>query len=222
MERLHGVDDADVGTLAARASRRPSSSSVSARISTALGAAEPRGAQLHLRGRLLAGDEQRPPAPRDRAERAQEERRLADAGLAADEDERRGHEAAAEHAVELGDAGRDPRRLLDLDVDEPQQRLAARRRRRRVRPTTSSTSVPNALQPGHFPSQRPASRAAFRARRTGLRRLRHRASLGVGFRRQSCTKSRRSLASRAPVDKSPGDTAADDRKGRAAWIDSTR
>ena len=41
------------------------SSSVSARISTSLGAAEPRGAQLHLRGRLLAGDEERAPARRE-------------------------------------------------------------------------------------------------------------------------------------------------------------
>ena len=89
------------------------------------------------------------------AERREQQRRLADAGLAADEHERGRHEAAAEHAVELGDAGRDPRR-------------PPRRRRRRGEAAAvpgqaaapragaaSSTSVPNAPQPGHRPSQRP-------------------------------------------------------------------
>ena len=56
------------------------------------------------------------------AERHQEQRRLADARLAADEHERRRHEPAAEHAVELVDTGRDPRRLLGDDVDEAKQR----------------------------------------------------------------------------------------------------
>ena len=88
--------------------------------------------------------------------RGQEQRRLADARLAADEHERGGHEAAAEHAVELRHAGRDPRRLLGLDVDEPQERLRRRLGRRETWPTTSSTSVPKAAQPGHFPNQRPA------------------------------------------------------------------
>src|SRR5439155_24001535 len=70
----------------------------------------------------------------DRAQRHQREGRLADAGLAAHEDERRGHEPAAENAVELRDTRRDPLRLLRVDLDEPEQRtggsrlLAGRRR----------------------------------------------------------------------------------------------
>ena len=90
-----------------------------------------------------------------RAQRHQQQRRLADTGLAADEHERRRDEAAAEHAVELGDAGRDALGLGGVDVDEPQQRL----RRRDAAGTSggpSSTSVPNASQPGHLPNQRPA------------------------------------------------------------------
>jgi hypothetical protein len=56
--------------------------------------------------------------------------RLADAGLAADEHERRRHDAAAEHAVELGHARRDALRFLRVDVDEAEQRLRRRLRSR--------------------------------------------------------------------------------------------
>ena len=48
---------------------------------------------------------------------------LADAGLAGEQDHRPGHEAAAEHAVELVDAGRDRARGLDVDLgDRPGRR----------------------------------------------------------------------------------------------------
>ena len=155
-ERLHRVDHADGRPLALE--RRAD------RVELGLGedldvvaAAEPRRAQLHLRHRLLAGDEQRPPLARDRAERGQQERRLADAGLAADEHERRRDEPAAEHAVELGHAGRDPVGLLGDDVDEPERRAGPRRRRcgARARGSASATIVPNSPQPGQRPSQRP-------------------------------------------------------------------
>ena len=69
-----------------------------------------------------------------------------------------GHEPAAEHTVELRHAGADPRRLLDLDVDEPQRRPRAAAPPAAPAPgTTSSTSVPKEEQPGHFPNQRPAA-----------------------------------------------------------------
>ena len=58
-----------------------------------------------------------------RLERHQEQRRLADAGLAADEDERRGDEPAAEDAVELRNSCPDALGLGGVDVDEPEQRL---------------------------------------------------------------------------------------------------
>ena len=99
-----------------------------------LGAAEPRRAKRDLRGRLLAGHEQRaPPAARDRAERAEQERRLPDARLPADEDERGRNETAAEHAVELGDAGGDALGLVDRDVADRDGLRRTRRRRLRRR-----------------------------------------------------------------------------------------
>jgi len=87
-------------------------------------AAEPSGAQLDLRDRLLAGNEERTPVGRDRSERREQQRRLADSGLAADEHERRRHEPSAEHTVELGHARRDPFGVLRDDVDEAQGRPA--------------------------------------------------------------------------------------------------
>ncbi len=64
------------------------------------------GAHLDLRRRLLAADEQDGAAGRgDLVEHLQEQGALADAGLAADQHERAGDDAAAEHEVELGDAG---------------------------------------------------------------------------------------------------------------------
>ena len=124
-----------------------------------LGAAEPVGAKLDLGDRLLAGDEERTPAARDDvAERSQQQRRLADTRLPADEHERGRHETAAEHPVELGHACADPRRLLDTDIGQPLRGARAMPPsplRRRALPDSSSTSVPNAPHPGHLPSQRP-------------------------------------------------------------------
>ena len=88
----------------------------------AAAAAETCRAQLHLRHRLLARDEERATLGRDRAERVQEQGRLADPGLAADEHDRRRDEPAAEHTVELGNPRGDALRLLGDDVDEPQRR----------------------------------------------------------------------------------------------------
>ena len=59
--------------------------------------------RLDLGDRLLAGNEQCGSAGAgDRAERREQQRRLANTWLAADEDERRGNETAAEYTVELG------------------------------------------------------------------------------------------------------------------------
>ena len=132
------------------------SSSVSARISTVVRPAESRRAERDLRGGLLAGDEQRARVRAgDRAERREEQRRLADARLTADEDERARNEAAAEHAVELRDARRDARGLFGADVAEREGFAATAPRAPSRDPCSSSTRVPNAPQPGHFPSQRP-------------------------------------------------------------------
>ena len=69
-----------------------------------------------------------------------------------------GDEAAAEHPVELGHARADAGRLLDTHIGQPLQRpgdaVPAPAPSSRG-PVSSSISVPNALHPGHFPSQRP-------------------------------------------------------------------
>ena len=54
-----------------------------------------------------------------------QQRRLADARLAADERDRAGHEPAAEHPVELGDAGRAGRRTRRVDLGDRRGREAA-------------------------------------------------------------------------------------------------
>ena len=176
-ERLHRVDHADGGPLALE--RRAD------RVELGLGedldvvaAAEPRGAQLHLRDRLLAGDEQRAPLARDRAERREQQRRLADARLAADEHERRRHEPAAEHAVELGRrrSGSASASSAD-DVDE------AKRRPRRARAAAAAAARghrlgdhrPELAAAGAAPEPAAGRRAALGARVLNGRRLRHRA-----------------------------------------------
>src|SRR5581483_1836101 len=125
VERLHGVDHAHLGALALERLADGVELGLGEDLDVR-GAAEPLGAELDLRDGLLARDQERSACRADRAERGQKQRRLADAGLAADEDERRGHEPAAEHAVELGDAGRDAGGFLDPDVDETEERLRRR------------------------------------------------------------------------------------------------
>ena len=83
-------------------------------------------------------------------------------GRAAEQDERAGDEAAAEHAVELADAGRQPRRAVGArpraagpggrGAAAPPARAPGRRRRpARGAGARSSTSVFHSSQPGHCP-----------------------------------------------------------------------
>ena len=84
-----------------------------ASLTGASASAEPLGAEPDLGDRLLARDvDDRLAGLRERAGGLQEQRRLADARIAADEERRAAHEAAAGDPVELGDAGRDARRLV--------------------------------------------------------------------------------------------------------------
>ncbi len=74
------------------------------------GKAEPLGAQPHLRHRLLAGNVDRPLAGAgQRGRDLDQQRRLADAGVTAHEQDRAAHEAAAGDAIELGESGGEPR-----------------------------------------------------------------------------------------------------------------
>ncbi len=139
-ERLDRVDDADLGRrgLDRRADRLELGLREHA---DALGGADALGAQPHLLGRLLARDEQHRALRADRAEHRGREARLADARLAAEQDERARDEAAAEHAVELGDARADARGGARLDRAErhddrraqrPSDALRCARRRTRA------------------------------------------------------------------------------------------
>ena len=76
---------------------------------------QPLGAQRDLLDRLLAGDVERLFRRADRCHRLQQQRRLADARVAAQQDHAAGNEAAAQHPVELLDAGGKPRHVPGLD-----------------------------------------------------------------------------------------------------------
>src|SRR6185369_410838 len=80
--------------------------------------AEPARAQRHLRAALLAGDVERLHAAGERVERLQEQRRLADPGVAADQDDAAFDDAAAERAVELVDPGRMALGVTGVDLGE--------------------------------------------------------------------------------------------------------
>jgi hypothetical protein len=58
-------------------------------------------AQRHLLPRFLAGYVERADARRELGQRLQQQRRLADAGVAADQHHATGHQTAAQHAIEL-------------------------------------------------------------------------------------------------------------------------
>ena len=71
-----------------------------------VGEAQTLGAQPHLRHRFLAGDIDRAMAgPRHQAGSLRQQRRFADAGIAADQQHRAAHETAAGDAIEFGHPG---------------------------------------------------------------------------------------------------------------------
>ena len=148
------------------------SSSISASSRTLAGfSAEPARAQRDLLRRLLAGDVEHRPAGRQRRERLQQQRRLADARVAADQHHAALDQAAAEHAVELVDERRQRAGTPRLHLF---QRLHRRRRReRRIAMLDSpprratSTSVFQALQCGHCPCHLSDWRRRTRCRCSG-------------------------------------------------------
>jgi len=134
IERLHGVDHADLRALALERGEDA--------VEVGLGDCghgeganrQARGAQPDLRCRLLPGNvEGAPSGCREVAKRHVRERRLPDPRCAADEHDRAGNEAAAEHAVELTDPGQQARQLRGLDLGQ---------RDRRQRRCRSSSDAP--------------------------------------------------------------------------------
>ena len=79
---------------------------------------EPLRAHRDLFGRFFAGDVQGAPRRADRGHCLQQQRRLSDPGIAAEQDHRAGDQATAENAVEFLEAGRRARLRARLDARE--------------------------------------------------------------------------------------------------------
>jgi hypothetical protein len=91
---------------------------------------EPLGAQRHLRAAFFTRDIERVlPRALQRIDRLQQQRRLADAGVAADERHAARDDAAAQHAVELVEPGGRARDVGRLDVGQRRELGGARQRR---------------------------------------------------------------------------------------------
>jgi len=85
----------------------------------ARGDSQPLGAQLDLRGGFLAGDvEDGPLAAGERVAHLDEQGGLADTGIAADEHDGTGHDAAAQHAAQLADRHGDAFVAIGRDVGQ--------------------------------------------------------------------------------------------------------
>ena len=95
-----------------------------------VGEPEPLGAQPHLGHGLLAGNiDGAVTAARECGRDFEQQRRFADAGIAAEQQHRAAHQAAAGDAIEFGDAGGKPRRFVCLTLerfDREQPPLARR------------------------------------------------------------------------------------------------
>ena len=118
-EREHGldrVDDDERGTEARDLLEDALEARLGEDVEGRLLDPEPLAARLDLMlGFLARAVEHRPDGARKVRRGLQEERGLADARLAADQDERSRHDTAAEHAIEFADAGGNP--LGDDRVD---------------------------------------------------------------------------------------------------------
>ena len=114
--RLNGVDDHERGPEPGDLFENPLEAGLGEDIERRPLDAKTLAARLDLVLGFFAGAvEHRSDGPREVRRRLQQQRRLADPRLPADEHERAGDDAAAEHAIELADAGRQP--LGDDGVD---------------------------------------------------------------------------------------------------------
>ena len=132
-DRLDRVDDQQLGPHLVDVSEDRREVGLGGDVELVVQRAGALGAQPHLRRGLLGARVQHaPPAARALRRDLEQQRRLADAGLAAQQDGGAGHDAAAEHAVELADPARAPRGVGRVDRrDRPRGPPGARRDRRR-------------------------------------------------------------------------------------------
>ena len=138
--RLDRIDDHQSGPDARDLLENPLEARFSEQKQRRIAHAKPLAARLDLVLRFLAGAVQhRSDRPRHVGGSLQQQRGLADPGLAAQQDQRAGHDAAAEDAIELVDARRKPGVLLDFDLGiqarrcrGASERVAMTRRRPRI------------------------------------------------------------------------------------------
>jgi hypothetical protein len=120
---LHRVDNDERGLDAGDLFENPFEAGFGQEIERCAADRQPLASRLDLVLRLFArAVKHRSDRSRDIRRRLKEQRRLANPRLAAEQHQRPGHDAAAEDAVELVDAGGEARVLLELDL-----RVQARR-----------------------------------------------------------------------------------------------
>ena len=115
--------------------------------------ADPGGPAPDLGGGLLGGHVERGvPPTRDARRASEQQRRLADAGLAADQGDRAGDESAREDPVELGDSRRCGRDVVGGHLADAAGGFAVGSHRTTVGASRSSTRVFHSSQPGQRPA----------------------------------------------------------------------
>ena len=133
------------------------------------------------------------------AERHPGQRRLADPGRAAEQDQRARDEAAAEDPVELGDPGAQPVDLGRRDVAQrhrPRRRARPPRRRPPLAPASRPASAPRPACSTRRSRRSARTRSAPRGRRTGRRRRSWRGPCGRSYARPADGINRRMCARR--------------------------
>ena len=98
---LHGVDDEQVGLDLVDVAEDGGQVGLGGEVEVVVQRADAIGAQPHLGRGLLAGDVERAAGLGEPGGDVEQQRRLADARLAREQHHRAGHQAAAEHPVEL-------------------------------------------------------------------------------------------------------------------------
>ena len=125
VQRLDRIDDAEVRRLGLQREQDLLQLDLGQHAHLLAVQPEPARAQRHLRAAFLAGDVQHAHLPRQAVGRLQQQRALADAGVAADQHHAAADDAAAERAVELVLAGGRARHVGDDDLAQRGHRLRA-------------------------------------------------------------------------------------------------
>ena len=154
---LHRVDDEQVGLDRVDVAEHGRQVGLGGQEEVVAQGADALGPQPHLGGRLLTGDVERAAALGEPRGHVEQQGRLADARLAGEQHDGARHQAAAEHPVELVDAGRDgagPPRRRPRRSAGPARTPARPSVVRTVGAETSST-VPHAWHSPHRPTHLP-------------------------------------------------------------------